>query len=119
MQSPLNSSEFNGGEMAPGPGATSDADIAGAIRAEGQTIYHPIGTCRMGTNPMPTDAIGADAMAVVDPTLRVHGLDGLRVIDASVMPTITRGHTHAPTVMIAEKGADLLLGVTAPTKAMA
>jgi choline dehydrogenase len=93
---------FCGDELVPGAAATSDADIAAAVRAEGQTIYHPVGTCKMGT----------DAMAVVDPTLCVHGLEGLRVIDASVMPIITRGHTHAPTVMIAEKGADLLLRVT-------
>lgn len=58
--------------------------------------------------------MGTDALAVVDPALRVHGLDGLRVIDASVMPTITRGHTHAPTVMIAEKAADLLLSDSQP-----
>lgn len=100
---------FSGGELVPGAGATSDDDLAAAVRAEGQTIYHPVGTCRMGTDPMATDA-----MAVVDPQLRVHGLEGLRVIDASVMPTITRGHTHAPTVMIAEKGADLLLGLQPP-----
>jgi choline dehydrogenase len=94
---------FNGGEIMPGAGATSDNDLAMTVRAEGQTIYHPVGTCKMGS----------DAMAVVDPGLRVHGMENLRVIDASVMPTITRGHTHAPTVMIAEKGADLLLGVRA------
>jgi len=69
------------------------------VRAEGQTIYHPAGTCKMGT----------DDMSVVDPSLRVHGLDGLRVVDASVMPTLIRGHTQAPTVMIAEKGAELIL----------
>jgi choline dehydrogenase len=90
--------QYCDGELVPGAGANSDAELAAAVRAEGQTIYHPVGTCKMGL----------DAMAVVDATLRVHGLEGLRVIDASVMPTITRGHTHAPTVMIAEKGSDLI-----------
>ena len=90
---------FNGDEIIPGATAQSDDELAAAVRAEGQTIYHPVGTCKMGI----------DTMAVVDPSLRVHGLDRLRVIDASVMPMITRGHTHAPTVMIAEKGADLIL----------
>ena len=86
-------------EILPGAAATSDEDLAAAVRAEGQTIYHPAGTCKMGT----------DDMSVVDPSLRVHGLDGLRVVDASVMPTLIRGHTQAPTVMIAEKGAELIL----------
>ena len=92
---------LSSGEIFPGTAATSDADLAASVRAEAQTIWHPVGTCRMGTDPM----------SVVDPGLRVHGIEGLRVIDASVMPTITRGHTHAPTVMIAEKGADMLLGL--------
>jgi choline dehydrogenase-like flavoprotein len=76
----------------------SDADIRGVIRARAETIYHPAGTCRMGT--------GSDA--VVDPELRVHGVEALRVVDASVMPTLVAGNTNAPVIMIAEKAADLI-----------
>jgi choline dehydrogenase len=76
-----------------------DAAIEDFIREQAETLYHPVGTCRMG------DAEGA----VVDAELRVRGVDGLRVIDASVMPRIPRGHTHAPTVMIAEKASSSIL----------
>ncbi|NJO43913.1 MAG: choline dehydrogenase [Cyanobacteria bacterium RU_5_0] len=78
----------------------SDREIEDYIRSMADGWWHPVGTCRMGT----------DLLAVVDPALRVHGIAGLRVVDASVMPTIPRCHTMAPTIMIAEKGADLILG---------
>ena len=89
---------YVGAPMAPWPGHVDDPTLATFIREHAQTAFHPVGTCRMGT----------DDTAVVDPELRVHGLDGLRVVDASVMPRIIRGHTHAPTVMIAERAADLI-----------
>ena len=89
---------YVGAPMAPYPGKVDDAKLATLIREYAQTAYHPVGTCRMGS----------DDAAVVDPELRVRGLDGLRVVDASVMPRIIRGHTHAPTVMIAERAADLI-----------
>jgi choline dehydrogenase-like flavoprotein len=85
-------------------GVRSDDEIRAAIRARADTIYHPVGTCRMGS----------DERAVVDPDLRVRGVDGLRVVDASVMPTLVSGNTNAPVVMIAEKAADLIRGVIAP-----
>lgn len=85
-------------EYKPGAALQTDDELARAAGDIGTTIFHPVGTCKMGV----------DAMAVVDPELRVHGLQGLRVVDASVMPTITSGNTNAPTVMIAEKGAELL-----------
>ncbi len=85
-------------ELVPGPDAQSDAQILDAIRQGGGTVFHPVGTCRMGS----------DETAVVDPELRVRGVDGLRVIDASVMPTITSANTNAPTLMIAGKGAAMM-----------
>ena len=91
-------------EWKPGPELQTDAELSQAAAALGTTIFHPVGTCKMGS----------DQMAVVDPRLRVHGMDGLRVVDASIMPCITSGNTNAPTVMIAEKGAEFLLAEVPP-----
>ena len=90
---------FIGAPMAPYAGVLDDDGLAELIRRSCETLYHPVGTCRMGT--------GDDA--VVDPELRVRGLTGLRVVDASVLPVINRGHTMAPVYMIAEKAADLII----------
>jgi choline dehydrogenase len=90
--------EFRGEEIAPGADKQSDAALVAYVREACDTVYHPVGTCKMGTDPM----------AVVDPELRVHGIEGLRVVDASIMPTITTGNTNAPTIMIGEKAADLI-----------
>ncbi|WP_409060794.1 GMC family oxidoreductase [Streptomyces sp. SYP-A7185] len=89
---------YTSGPLAPHPGTVDDATLARAIRAGAETLYHPVGTCRMG----------ADDASVTDPALRVRGVTALRVVDASVMPRITRGHTHAPTVALAEKAAVLI-----------
>ena len=87
-------------EFRPGPQATTDADLEAYVRERAGTLYHPTSTCRMG----------ADRMAVVDDQLRVHGVAGLRVVDASVMPRVPRGNTNAPAIMVAEKAADLIRG---------
>jgi choline dehydrogenase len=87
-------------ELLPGPEVKTDEDLLTFARMAGSTIYHPVGTCQMGHGPQ----------AVVDPQLRVHGVEALRVVDASVMPRLVSGNTNAPTIMIAEKAADLILG---------
>ena len=91
-------------EVVPGPDVTSDTELGDFVRRTVETLYHPVGTCRMG----PVPQRGDEHPAVVDPWLRVHGLEGLRVADASVMPKIPAGNTNAPTLMIAEKAVDLV-----------
>ncbi|MFC7225804.1 choline dehydrogenase [Salinirubellus salinus] len=91
-------SEYVGREVWPGEDAQSDEELAQHVRETCHTVYHPVGTCKMGD----------DDMAVVDDELRVHGVEGLRVVDASVMPTLVGGNTNAPTIAIAEKAADLI-----------
>ena len=90
---------YRGAEIFPGENVRDEAGLIDFIRRKAETVYHPIGTCRMGS----------DVRSVVDPMLRVRGVEGLRVIDASVMPTLIGGNTNAPTVMIAERAADLIL----------
>ena len=89
---------FCGGEYCPGKDIQTEEALADYVRKSAETVYHPVGTCKMGN----------DAMAVVDDQLRVHGVQGLRVVDASIMPTLIGGNTNATTIMIAEKAADLL-----------
>ncbi len=94
---------FNAGEISPGPGVSTDQEILDWVARDGETALHPSSTCRMGT----------DEMSVIDPeTMRVHGLEGIRVVDASVMPYVTNGNIYAPVMMVAEKAADLILGNT-------
>ncbi len=95
--------EFDGGEISPSPAVATDEQILDWVRKDGETAYHPSCTCRMGV----------DEMSVVDPlTMGVRGIVGLRIVDASVMPYVTNGNIYAPTMMIAEKAADIILGVT-------
>lgn len=92
--------QYRSHEIGPGPEVQSDEEILAFIRKRAETIYHPIGTCKMGDPE--------DADTVVDPQLRVKGVEGLRVIDASVMPSLISGNTNAPTIMIAERAADII-----------
>ena len=94
-------SEFNGGELSPGPKVNTDAEILEWVKRDAETALHPSCTCKMVTY----------AMSVVDPlTMCVHGTEGLRVVDGSVLPYITNGNLYAPIMMIAEKAADIILG---------
>jgi choline dehydrogenase len=93
---------YRGAELAPGPAVKSDAEIDAHLRRKAESAYHPSCTCKMG--------LASDPMAVVDDAARVHGLEGLRVVDASIMPNVVSGNLNAPTIMMAEKLADVILG---------
>jgi choline dehydrogenase len=90
-------------ELAPGVDISSDSEVLDWVKATAETTYHPVGTCKMGNDPM----------AVVDDQLRVHGIEGLRVADASIMPTLTSGNTNAPSIMIGEKASKMVLAAVA------
>jgi choline dehydrogenase len=94
---------YRGEELFPGDGVRDEAGLREFIVKKAESIYHPVGTCRMGADD--------DAGAVLDPQLRVRGVEGLRVVDASAMPKLVGGNTNAPTIMIAERAADLIRGV--------
>ena len=91
--------EITGEEIAPGAKYQTDEELLEWVRNHAETTYHPVGTCKMGNDPL----------AVVDDQLRVHGIQGLRVADASIMPTLTSGNTNAPSIMIGEKCAAMVL----------
>jgi choline dehydrogenase len=94
---------FNAGELSPGPSVETDEEILDWVARDAETALHPSCTCRLGL----------DELSVIDPaTMRVHGLDGLRVVDASVFPYVTNGNIYAPVMMVAEKSADIILGNT-------
>ena len=92
---------LTGTELLPGADKQSDDELDAHIRQWAGVTQHPVGTCAMGTG----------SMSVVDPELRVHGIERLRVVDASIMPTVPGGNTNAPTIMVAEKAADMILGL--------
>jgi len=102
---------FRGREIQPGAHVTTDADIDAFVRARAESAYHPSGTCRMGHRD--------DPAAVVDSETRVIGIERLRIVDASIMPSLTNGNLNAPTIMLAEKAADPILGrpLLAPSNA--
>ncbi|MCX7112829.1 MAG: GMC oxidoreductase [Proteobacteria bacterium] len=91
--------DIRGFEVAPGVGLRSDTDLESFVRRTASTTWHPAGTCKMGN----------DDLAVVNSRLQVHGIEALRIVDASIMPTVVSGNTNAPTIMIAEKVADIIL----------
>lgn len=95
-------------ELSPGDVASSDSELRDFVRREVTTLFHPVGTCAMGGETRFSGAVGL--MPVVDPELRVNGVEGLRVVDASVMPTVPRGNTNAPVIALAERAADLISG---------
>lgn len=94
--------DFNDGEILPGSDTQSDEALDEFVRDNLESTYHPCGTCKMGV----------DEMAVVGPDLKVHGLEGLRVVDSSVFPSVPNGNLNAPTMMVAERAADIILGNT-------
>jgi choline dehydrogenase len=95
--------EYNAGELSPGPSVSTEQEVLDWVARDAETALHPSCTCAMGTGPM----------SVTDPlSLRVHGVEGLRVVDASVMPYVTNGNIYAPVMMTAEKAADLIAGNT-------
>ena len=100
---------YGGVEIIPGEATARADEIRDYIRASSGTAFHPVGTCAMGTGPD----------AVVDASLAVHGVQGLRVVDASIMPTVPSGNTNAAVIMIAEKGADMIKAATQPVRAAA
>jgi len=87
-------------ELSPGPAVATREQLIEDIRQRSSTVFHPVGTCRMGVDPRQT---------VVDPSLKVHGIGALRVVDASIFPALTSGNTNAPVIMVSEKAADLIL----------
>ena len=101
-------SRYAGEELSPGREVVSDAELEAWLRESVGTSFHPVGTCRMGPE--------GDPKSVVDSELKVHGLQGLRVIDASIMPDLMSGNTNAPSIMIGEKGADMVLGNSPPPR---
>jgi len=102
---------FRGEELLPGANVTRDGEIETWLRDNTGTGYHPVSTCRMGPD--------SDPMAVVGPDLKVHGMEGLRVVDASIMPDLMSGNTNAPAIMIGEKAADMIAGKASPPRSEA